>query len=224
MKKSTVLKWGFVVVAIFIAIFVINSRKDSEVYTKEEQDFDNPSEIVEESIPPVKVNVVTKEEDVPEEEQEVKEEIELDKTVPHFNLEMGEASFSIYSNNLTKIPEDASGDSFYYQFQNGSEMMAYLLEKKDAISLDEMESNYADVNFCRENNLNVFKKEKLDDGILYLLSYDGSLTPDVIEVWKENDKAIFNIYYVDYERGIDEDMVDSIKKFLNHIEDTTAKG
>ena len=84
--------------------------------------------------------------------------------------------------------------------------------------------SYADTTFCKENNINVFRKEKLNDGILYLLSYDGSLTPDVIEVWRENEKAILNVYYVNYEEGINEETVNSIKDFMNYIKDTTAKG
>lgn len=218
MKKSTMLKWLFVVIVIAFCIIKFVTANGVETPIMEEEDFDVPVMVLNESEPPaIKVNILTKE-DVEE------KEIEIDKTKPHFNLEISEASFSIYSNDLTRISTDGSGEYFYYKFKDENELTVYLQKKEDMISLDEMESNYADTTFCKENNINVFRKEKLNDGILYLLSYDGSLTPDVIEVWRENEKAILNVYYVNYEEGINEETVNSIKDFMNYIKDTTAKG
>lgn len=218
MKKSTMLKWLFVVIVIAFCIIKFVTANGVETPIMEEEDFDVPVMVLNESEPPaIKVNILTKE-DVEE------KEVEIDKTKPHFNLEISEASFSIYSNDLTRISTDGSGEYFYYKFKDENELTVYLQKKEDMISLDEMESNYADTTFCKENNINVFRKEKLNDGILYLLSYDGSLTPDVIEVWRENEKAILNVYYVNYEEGINEETVNSIKDFMNYIKDTTAKG
>ena len=217
-KKSTMLKWLFVVIVIAFCIIKFVTANGVETPIMEEEDFDVPVMVLNESEPPaIKVNILTKE-DVEE------KEVEIDKTKPHFNLEISEASFSIYSNDLTRISTDGSGEYFYYKFKDENELTVYLQKKEDMISLDEMESNYADTTFCKENNINVFRKEKLNDGILYLLSYDGSLTPDVIEVWRENEKAILNVYYVNYEEGINEETVNSIKDFMNYIKDTTAKG
>lgn len=218
MKKSTMLKWLFVVIVIAFCIIKFVTANGVETPIMEEEDFDVPVMVLNESEPPaIKVNILTKE-DVEE------KEVEIDKTKPHFNLEISEASFSIYSNDLTRIPTDGSGEYFYYKFKDENELTVYLQKKENMISLDEIESNYADTTFCKENNINVFRKEKLNDGILYLLSYDGSLTPDVIEVWRENEKAILNVYYVNYEEGINEETVNSIKDFMNYIKDTTAKG
>ena len=218
MKKSTMLKWLFVVIVIAFCIIKFVTANGVETPIMEEEDFDVPVMVLNESEPPaIKVNILTKE-DVEE------KEVEIDKTKPHFNLEISEASFSIYSNDLTRISTDGSGEYFYYKFKDENELTVYLQKKEDMISLDEMESNYADTTFCKENNINVFRKEKLNDGILYLLSYDDSLTPDVIEVWRENEKAILNVYYVNYEEGINEETVNSIKDFMNYIKDTTAKG
>lgn len=218
MKKSTMLKWLFVVIVIAFCIIKFVTANGVETPIMEEEDFDVPVMVLNESEPPaIKVNILTKE-DVEE------KEVEIDKKKPHFNLEISEASFSIYSNDLTRISTDGSGEYFYYKFKDENELTVYLQKKEDMISLDEMESNYADTTFCKENNINVFRKEKLNDGILYLLSYDGSLTPDVIEVWRENEKAILNVYYVNYEEGINEETVNSIKDFMNYIKDTTAKG
>ena len=195
MKKSTMLKWLFVVIVIAFCIIKFVTANGVETPIMEEEDFDVPVMVLNESEPPaIKVNILTKE-DVEE------KEVEIDKTKPHFNLEISEASFSIYSNDLTRISTDGSGEYFYYKFKDENELTVYLQKKEDMISLDEMESNYADTTFCKENNINVFRKE-----------------------WRENEKAILNVYYVNYEEGINEETVNSIKDFMNYIKDTTAKG
>ncbi len=218
MKKSTILKWGFVLSLILFCSFkLITNGDDQLVYETEEVDV--PAVVIDGSEPPViEVNIIQKEEEIPPAKEPI------DKTVPHFDIEVGEASYAIYSNDLTRIPENAKGEYFFYRFKNDNEITVYLQEKSDIWSLEEMEDNYDNKEFCEENNLKVFKKETADDGIMYLLSYSDSETPNVVEIWKENEKAILNVYYVSYEEIIDEVTIESIKDFMNHIEDTTAKG
>lgn len=220
MKKSTILKWLFVVVvAIFCIVKLVGLGDDELIYEADTEEV--PAVVIDGSEPPaIKVNIVTKD-DTSEKEADI---VEIDKTMPKFSLEVGEASYDIYSNSLTKIPADASGEYFFYTFKDGNEITVYLQEKGDMLPLEEMESNYADAKFCEENNIRIFDKQVFGDNILYLLSYSDSATPDVIEVWKENEKAILNVYYVNYEEAIDEAMIDSVKDFINHIEDTTAQG
>lgn len=219
MKKSTILKWSFVIVLLLICVIKITTSTDKDV-VYDCEDMDVPAVVIDSGEPPtIKINVIHKEDEVSLEKEEI------DRTVPHFNLEINEASYAIYSNDLTKIPDDASGECFFYQFKDGNEITVYLQEKSDMLPLEEMETNYADKTFCEENNIQVFAKSKLDNGgILYLLSYSDSKTPDVVEVWMENEKAILNVYYVNYNETITDDTIESIKDFVNHIEDTTAKG
>lgn len=221
MKKRTFLIWLFVIIAMVFCITKVFSVGEKEV-SIETETVDVPNVVIDGGEPPViKVNVITKN----EEKVYKKEEIpKIDKTLPKFSLEIGEASYDIYSNDLTRIPSDAGGEYFYYQFANCNEITVYLQEKGDILPMAETEANYADKDFCEENNIKVFDKQKIGDNVMYLLSYSDSKTPDVIEVWRENEKSILNVYYVDYEQTIDNAIVESVKDFINHIVDTTAKG
>lgn len=221
MKKRTFLIWLFVIVVMVFCITKVVGVGEKEVAIETET-VDVPNVVIDGGEPPViKVNVITKDEEKVTEKENIPE---IDKTLPKFSLEIGEASYDIYSNDLTRIPSDAGGEYFYYQFANGNEITVYLQEKGDILPMAETEANYADKDFCEENNIKVFDKQKIGDSIMYLISYSDFETPDVIEVWRENEKSVLNVYYVDYEQAIDEAMVESIKDFVNHIIDTTAKG
>ena len=76
MKKSTMLKWLFVVIVIAFCIIKFVTANGVETPIMEEEDFDVPVMVLNESEPPaIKVNILTKE-DVEE------KEVEIDKKKP----------------------------------------------------------------------------------------------------------------------------------------------
>lgn len=139
-----------------------------------------------------------------------------------YSIESDGLSYFIESNEFTPFTVNGNGTFFKYTFEDNNEILVYLQRKQNLISLNELKRNYSDITWTTKNDIKIFKTLELNDGVLFVLSYLESSTPDIIEIWKEDNESVINIYYISYNKPIDESAIKKIKNFCTYIKNNNS--